>query len=318
MLRSRHLFRNWLSLGIRYWLMRRGLLRKGDLVVKCGGGEFPLSPSHYSMIVSAHYEGLFHDFKCLGDGFLLDGFFVPVGWVYAVPALGCVRGLGARFDGDLLVFGYGNALVRLPPDVIPFIYDILCENFLGGAYDDVDVRGKVVVDVGAGVGDTAVMFALRGADMVIALEPYPNLYDTARRVVELNGVSHRVKLLNAAVGSFDGFVRACGDALDYRLFRPCNHGVDVRVYTLGTLVSEFNLRGAVLKMDCEGCEYEALRNTDENTLEAFNQVIIEYHNGPEPIIKRLEEAGFKTELKPIRSAIVPIEKQGYVIGRRVN
>jgi FkbM family methyltransferase len=36
-----------------------------------------------------------------------------------------------------------------------------------------------VIDVGAGVGDTAILFALRGAKKVIALEPFPSLYEEA-------------------------------------------------------------------------------------------------------------------------------------------
>jgi tRNA/tmRNA/rRNA uracil-C5-methylase (TrmA/RlmC/RlmD family) len=73
-------------------------------------------------------------------------------------------------------------------DSFEFLYDIVFENFAGGAYDDLDVRDRVVVDVGAGVGDTAILFSLMGAKKVIALEPFPSLYEKALVNVKINSV----------------------------------------------------------------------------------------------------------------------------------
>ncbi|NAZ32882.1 MAG: hypothetical protein GU356_01085 [Pyrobaculum sp.] len=105
---------------------------------------------------------------------------------------------------------------------------------------------------------------------------------------------------------------------EYSVFRPGGRcGVKVRMYTLRTLVKESKVEeGSVLKMDCEGCEYEAVLNADPGDLAVFSQVIIEYHNGYREIKKRLEAAGFSTEIKPIRSVAIPMEKQGYVVARR--
>jgi len=86
----------------------------------------------------------------------------------------------------------------------------------------------------------------------------------------------------------------------------------VRMYTLRMLIKEFEVEeSSVLKMDCEGCEYEAVLNADPGDFAVFSQVIIEYHNGYREIKKHLETAGFSTEIKPIRSAAIPIEGQGY-------
>jgi FkbM family methyltransferase len=38
------------------------------------------------------------------------------------------------------------------------------------------VEGRVVVDVGAFVGDSTIYFALKGADRVITVEPYPGAF----------------------------------------------------------------------------------------------------------------------------------------------
>ncbi|WP_054854452.1 hypothetical protein [Vulcanisaeta distributa] len=82
------------------------------------------------------------------------------------------------------------------------------------------------------------------------------------------------------------------------------------------MIREFNLEGSVLKVDCEGCEYNTIAKAEPKVLNAFEEIIIEYHNGPKPIIKALERAGLKTKTKPIRSAKVPMERQGYVHGTK--
>ncbi len=175
------------------------------------------------------------------------------------------------------------------------------------------------MDVGAGVGDTAVLFSLRGARRVIALEPYPRLYGEALLNIKANGLADRVVLVNAGLGATDGEV--CADLSDvegYSLFRPGNRcDVKVRMYTLRTLIKEFEIEeGSVLKMDCEGCEYESVLNADPGDLAVFSQIVIEYHNGYREIKRHLEAAGFSTEIKPIRSVTIPMERQGYVVARR--
>jgi hypothetical protein len=89
------------------------------------------------------------------------------------------------------------------------------------------------------------------------------------------------------------------------------------MYTLRTLIKEFKVEeGSALEMDCEGCECETMLNADLGDLAVFSQVIIEYHNGYREIKRHLEAAGFSTEVKPIRSGAIPIERQGYVVARR--
>ena len=69
-------------------------------------------------------------------------------------------------------------------------------------------------------------------------------------------------------------------------------------------------------MECEGCEYEPVPNADPGNLAVFSQIVIECHNGYREIKRHLEAAGFSTEIKPIRSVRIPIERQEYVVARR--
>jgi FkbM family methyltransferase len=54
------------------------------------------------------------------------------------------------------------------------------------------------VDVGADVGDTAILFSLRGARRVIVLEPYPRLYGEALLNIKANGLANRVVMFTQA------------------------------------------------------------------------------------------------------------------------
>jgi FkbM family methyltransferase len=60
------------------------------------------------------------------------------------------------------------------------------------------------VDVGASVGDTAILFSLHGARRVVALEPYPRLCGEALLNMKANGLADRVVLVNAGLGATDG------------------------------------------------------------------------------------------------------------------
>jgi len=279
LLASRKLFSNWLSAGIRYYLIERGLV-DGSIAARfrCGGERvYVLSPWVYSLIVSAYYDGLFSGLDC----------------------------------GDLvyLVLDYGGFRVRLHIDSVVFLGDVVRENFVGG---------RTVVDVGAGVGDTAILFTLRGARRVVALEPYPSLYGETLINIRANGVEDKVALINAGLGSFDGEVCASTNNLNgYMIFKPSNEcGARVRMYTLSSLIKEFNIEdGSILKMDCEGCEYETIPRASSKDLSVFSQIIIEYHNGYHELRNALEKAGFKVTIKPIRSAEIPIERQGYIIAK---
>jgi Methyltransferase FkbM domain len=52
----------------------------------------------------------------------------------------------------------------------------------------------------------------------------------------------------------------------------------------------------ILKTDCEGCEYEVILSADEQTLQKFDLVMIEYHYGYKNLKQKLERSGFKVSV----------------------
>ena len=181
--------------------------------------------------------------------------------------------------------------------------------FAFGDYDFLDVKDKVVVDIGASIGDTPVYFALRGAKNVIAFEPFPKIFELARRNVEENGLQDKIVLVNAGCG-YDGKVRVREDVETDAGTKLVDHsvGMEIPVYSLNTIIRMFNIEGAVLKVDCEGCEYDLFRTATNESLSKFNQIMIEYHYGYKELVKRLKKANFKVK------HTMPIYIKGMIVG----
>jgi FkbM family methyltransferase len=268
---SRDLFHNWLLAGIKYLLVKHGLL-KGGVIVKCDDDVVTLNPNVYSFIVNAYHDGVLRD-------------------VY------CDKVLRGRLGGvvDLVILKDGRGFLRMPDGIIvssdsdidnigillvirTWIYDIY---FLG-----FDLTNWLIVDVGAYIGDTPLYYAKRGA-LVVAVEPSPSNYEVMLRNLELNpDLKHRVIPVNAAISGRDGFVEFSYSTLmdaGASIYGGGRFKVRVRSMRLPTLVKEVTgmgldldkFRVRVLKMSCIGCEYEVINEVD--VLRLFDIVTIEYN-----------------------------------------
>jgi hypothetical protein len=185
---SRHLFSNWLSAGIKYFLVKHGMLR-GRINVRCGSAEYLLQPEVYSFIVNAYYDGILRDFLCEQNMLrsrlwgAIDLVVLRNGETYLVMP-----------DGVKLYFDFLDFIVITET----WLYEI---HFLGH-----DLSKWFILDVGAYIGDTALYYAKRGA-FVVAVEPLPSNYEVMLKNIELNpDLKSRIAPINVAVGPEDGYV----------------------------------------------------------------------------------------------------------------
>ena len=171
--------------------------------------------------------------------------------------------------------------------------------FVAQDYEGPDYRGTIVVDVGANIGDSAAYFALRGARQVIAVEPHPDTFSLLLKNLEANGLQDVVTPLNVVVGESTGTMTvqfaSRGDVSTRAT--PSDSGVSLPVVTLTDLLSRFHLRDPILKMDCEGCEYQSLLPLTTEVLRNFKHIVLEYHNGPGPLVQKLQNAGFSVRVQ---------------------
>jgi len=64
----------------------------------------------------------------------------------------------------------------------------------------------------------------------------------------------------------------------------------VPIYSLDRVLEEYGPFD-VMKMDCEGCEYDAIASS--KGIGEIKQIQIEYHYGPERLLEALKNAGFE-------------------------
>jgi len=145
---------------------------------------------------------------------------------------------------------------------------IVCRE-AGSSYrlDEIEFApGDVVLDVGAHVGVISIYLARTHPDIrIIAYEPMPDNFARLQRNLQSNGVT-TVEAVNMAVTGTGGRVelaRAEGNSGGHSAYTHANgNGVGVPSRTLAQVLEAHGVeRVALLKIDCEGAEYEILTSS---------------------------------------------------------
>ena len=167
-------------------------------------------------------------------------------------------------------------------------------------------NGWTVVDVGAGVGDFAIMSAAGfPKNRVVAFEPYPESNTLLKTNLELNGISN-VEACSNAIWSTSGqlvldLVNDEPLMVSTRASRVIPHKTEkiVPSLSLADAFAEYNiLHCDLLKLDCEGAEYEIMLNCKSQALNRVARIVMEYHNNVtnhthEDLVIFLEQAGYR-------------------------
>lgn len=185
--------------------------------------------------------------------------------------------------------------------------------------------GDTVVDIGANVGVFTLWAKACWPEVkIVAIEPSPRMCDFFRRNLAKNRVTD-VVLLQAACGGY------CGEAVLYSRgaeaanslfqrdavgssFRPLGR---TQILTLDEVFRRFNIEIChLLKLDCEGAEYDILLKASEETLQRVRRITMEYHVGlnehvPAELAALLEAQGFEVDCGPLLDA-----EHGYLYASR--
>ena len=184
-------------------------------------------------------------------------------------------------------------------------------------YSNISVKNKTVIDVGGGVGDSALLFRTLGAKKVIMIEPEPVFFESAKQNIELNKELQNIEIHNLVLSSTIGIYmidhKQSGDLGEINESKE--NGVPIPKITIDKFLSNYHEQNFVLKMDCESCEYDVLLPIPEDTLRKFEQIFIEFHNGCLNISQRLEKSGFK--IKILNSKLTPKKRcRGHLLATR--
>jgi FkbM family methyltransferase len=161
-----------------------------------------------------------------------------------------------------------------------------------------------VIDVGANIGVFSLLANEYGAERIVAVEPQADTFELLKNNTKDKGIM----LFNKAVGKKDGehvevVIKPEFSKTDGRIFtRPSSTGIET--INLDHLVSLIdNNKPILLKVDCEGAEYDLLYGASLKTLNKINIICIEMHEdfyateGKKGIISKLrryiESLGFE-------------------------
>jgi len=276
LLASRGLFSNWFFAGIKYYLAKNGLFHTYGVEIVCNDNSKSLIPwKAYGNLVNEYYDGYLSGYDCDEDLAIYSKIYVPVKEIEISTNVGLATKDGWIYD---LVNRYW---LRNDVKFRHMRWPIL-EVFDFGSFEGIDVNNRVVVDVGAYVGDSAVYFVLKGARKVIAIEPHPGAFAEMLDNIKLNNLENVIIPINAGLASKPG--KICIENVDasntFAIYhRPGDCPNTVPAVTLGELISRFGIdpNDAVLKMDCEGCEFDVILN-DYGSVRLFSEVVFEYHS----------------------------------------
>ena len=182
----------------------------------------------------------------------------------------------------------------------------LAEVFVRRRYGSV-AGFRTIVDVGANVGSFAVYAAQScpGA-RILCYEPEPQNFLRLRENLQINGLDGQVAAFPCAVGS-SGAPRKLGAGHDSQLnsFDYLRGGASYQVVgctTLPDIRREHRLdRLDLLKMNCEGAEYEILDACSNGDYEGILNIRLEYHNldggsrNGEHLRRYLQARGYRIE-----------------------
>jgi len=174
-------------------------------------------------------------------------------------------------------------------------------------FDDFQLaKTALVIDVGAHIG----CFTMKAAGMVkegrvFSFEPERNNYRILRRNIRLNDLSN-VYIFNQGIAYPQGKRKLYTSSLNtggHSLFPEHSGKYDLAdCITLQHVFANNRIANVdLLKLDCEGAEYEILYNTPKEYLDRIRKIVIEYHdfegtnNSIHDLVEFLTRHGFKAE-----------------------
>jgi FkbM family methyltransferase len=225
---------------------------------------------------------------------------------------------------------FRNGVALAAPYSEPLV-DLLQEIWSDGSYllremEHNRVKGHIV-DIGANVGTFAVWAAKRWpGTKLVCVEPDSELFRYLQRNVRASGLATAV-LVNAACGakSRETELYARGPRSMNTLYARDIYG---STFTLRSIVQVIPLdrifathgidQCSLLKLDCEGAEYEILLGTSLATLQRIGNIALEYHMGmndhsPDELVQHLRSCGYAVRV-PAPSAADP--EVGYMYATR--
>nr|AIF20296.1 FkbM family methyltransferase [uncultured marine thaumarchaeote KM3_89_C12] len=189
-------------------------------------------------------------------------------------------------------------------------------------YDIEDFKintNETVIDIGAHIGLFSLLVSqLCKTGKILSFEPVHENFDLLISNLKLNHVKN-VLPFNMAVsknsGRLDLFLN--NDQSAHSIFSKSSESISVESTSLQKIFEENKISSCkLLKLDCEGAEYEIIDSLPSKYLDKIQNMVIEYHladTKPElvkSLILKIKNAGFKIKTRPHHNDM------GFLIARK--
>ena len=146
----------------------------------------------------------------------------------------------------------------------------------------------LILDIGANIGAFTLYAAIQAPKaIIVSLEPVSHVYTRLVQQCKQDTLAGRVKTINLAVGRTDGrrpIRLGTNDAVASLYSQPDLYSTDdsttqeiVDVISARSLIEGFDHEISLLKMDCEGAEWEILDALTEGLARKIRRICLEYH-----------------------------------------
>jgi len=213
---------------------------------------------------------------------------------------------GVKFSDERGLWNYKDGIITTPQG-IKFKIDmfdplIFSETFLSDIhFSDFNLENKLVVQAGGFIGDTALYYAYRGAN-VYSFEPDINSFNLALENIKLNPeLSNRIVMKNYAIGKdeiieFPINSKGSGGSSAYSLNGKKTS--KVQSVSIKTILEKFSINDPyLLDLDIKGKEFVVIK---DKSISEFKMIRIEYSTSIDDkrigerlqLIEKLKEYGF--------------------------
>lgn len=193
------------------------------------------------------------------------------------------------YDNEEIIFIIDNEIKLIADkyslvDTLVLIKEQFCDDYY--RMKKRTLKNKKVVDIGANIGDAAILFGKKGAT-VYSFEPISLAFQIMLRNVSINNLNEQIYMFNVALSDHNEILEVEYNPYAIGGFSTENQedGNDIFKETIKIVevieyLKNINLLSCdILKIDCEGCENYILNDTRLLDFLKPEEVMVEYHEG---------------------------------------
>jgi FkbM family methyltransferase len=163
------------------------------------------------------------------------------------------------------------------------------------------VKDRIVIDIGANIGAFSLYAAALGAKEVISIEPISDSYNTFLKNIHSLGLKNITTYKKIVAKNSREFIKVSlnSNAGANSMYNVSENYEVVESVTFEEIMNQIQGDDILLKMDCEGAEYDIIMYALENSMARISEIMMEVHTDLHPVYKgrevienKLKEFGF--------------------------